>query len=580
MKRLRNIRLTVKLVATMAALLVATVAIVSYESAREHRATAVESAVDKARMMTTVAAESMAMMEGANARAGQTVETTSTDFAAIHFRESAPVIRESMRRQEWDFQIAALIARNARHRPSSDPDIARGRFREDLLRALAARRRAVGADELYAVNTRTNTVHYLRAMKVDASCLSCHGQAGDPVNDANSDGLDRYGFAMEGWSVGEAPGAFEVQIPLAALDQQSASFLAKGAVIAAPTVGGSLLIYFLLVSRFVGRPLKAMLERARQIADGDLSGTPLKSLSDDELGRLTTSMNDMQQSLAELVGLVKGAANDVASASSQIAASSEEIALGMEHQQRQSGQVAAAVDEMARSVGDVASMASEASRKATGAGRDATSGGEVVSRTVTGMRAISSQVEETAAAVTELCRRGEEIETIIGVINEIADQTNLLALNASIEAARAGEHGRGFAVVADEVRKLAERTTRATEEVADSIRTIQRDTTRAVDRMQAGQRTVEEGVSLAEEAGRALAQIVQDSQSIAGMIQSIAAAADQQSASSTQVSRTVEQINYVTNESAVGAREAALAAAKLSVKSDRLQELVGRFRLR
>lgn len=448
------------------------------------------------------------------------------------------------------------------------------------MRALAARRRAVGADELHAFNERTNTVHYLRAIKVDASCLSCHGQPGDPANDADRDGLDRFGFAMEGWSVGEAPGAFEVQIPMAPLDQQTASFLSTGLMVAAPTVGASLLIYFLLVSRFVGRPLKAMLERARMIAEGDLSGAPLPSPSDDELGRLTTSMNEMQQSLAELVGLVQGAADDVAAASSQIAASSEEIALGMEHQQRQSGQVTSAVDEMARSIVDVASMASEASRKADGAGRDATSGGEVVSRTVSGMRAISSQVDETAKAVMELCRRGEEIEAIISVINEIADQTNLLALNASIEAARAGEHGRGFAVVADEVRKLAERTTRATEEVAESIRTIQRDTTKAVDRMQAGQRTVEDGVSLAEEAGRALAQIVQDSQSIAGMIQSIAAAADQQSASSTQVSRTVEQINQVTNESAVGAREAALAAAKLSVKSDKLQELVGRFRLR
>lgn len=570
----------------MAALLIATVAIVSMVSAREHRAAAIESLVEKARLMTTVATESMTHFEKPGASQTDSVEAIDAassggaDFAAIHFRESGPMIRESVRRQEWDFQIAALLARNPRHRPSADPDIGRGRFREDLLRALGARRRAVGADELYAINERTNTIHYLRAIKVDASCLSCHGQPGDPVNDANDDGLDRFGFAMEGWSVGESPGAFEVQVPLESLDIQTASFLTKGLAIAAPTVGISMLIYFALVSRFVGRPLKAMLERARLIADGDLGGAPLPSLSDDELGRLTSSMNEMQKSLAELVGMVQGAANDVASAATQIAASSEEIAIGMEHQQRQSGQVASAVEEMARSVGDVASMASEASRKATGAGCDAASGGEIVSRTVIGMRAISSQVDDTAAVVTELCRRGEEIEEIIGVINEIADQTNLLALNASIEAARAGEHGRGFAVVADEVRKLAERTTRATEEVAESIRTIQRDTTRAVDRMQTGRKTVEEGVSLAEQAGRALAQIVQDSQSIAGMIQSIAAAADQQSASSTQVSRTVEQINQVTNESAVGAREAALAAAKLSLKSDHLQELVGRFRLR
>ncbi len=587
MKRLRDIRLSVKLVITMAVLVVATVALLSFVASREHRATAIDAIVEQARMMTTVASETMASQGESNRRntrqadsSATGVTNAATDFSSIHFGISAPALREAVRRQEWDFEVTALNARNQRHRPSTDPDIDRGRFREDLLRSLGARRRAAGADEIYAINERTNTVHYLRAIKVSASCLACHGQPGDPLHDANSDGVDAMGFAMEGWSVGESPGAFEVQIPLATLDSQVASFLNKGLIVAAPTVVVSMMLFYLMISRFVGRPLRAMLNRAKSIAEGDLSGSALPSLSDDELGMLTASMNDMQQSLAELVGLVQGAANEVASAATQIAASSEEIALGMEHQQRQTGQVTNAVDEMAKSVGEVASMASEASRKAAGAGRDAANGGDVVSRTVVGMRQISSQVDETASAVSELCRRSDEIETIIGVINEIADQTNLLALNASIEAARAGEHGRGFAVVADEVRKLAERTTRATEEVAESIRTIQWQTTRAVDRMQAGQRTVEDGVSLAEDAGKALAQIVQDSQSIAGMIQSIAAATDQQSASSTQVSRSVEQINHVTNESAVGAREAALAAAKLSVKSDHLQQLVGRFRLR
>ncbi len=334
------------------------------------------------------------------------------------------------------------------------------------------------------------------------------------------------------------------------------------------------------LGRRIGAGVKRVTDAIHEISQGDGDLTQRLSIdSKDETGQLADRFNVFVQKIHDLIVEVAAATHEVAGASTEIAASSEEMATGMQQQSQQATQVSAAIEEMSASVAEVARKAGEAAKSAEDAGAQAQAGGGVVDQSVDGMKAIADVVNESAAAINELGKRGEQIGQIIGVINDIADQTNLLALNAAIEAARAGEHGRGFAVVADEVRKLADRTTKATEEIGESISAIQSETELAVERMGAGTERVSAGVELAEKAGESLDQIVGSASNVASMIRSIAAASEQQSSAAEEISSSIQSINAVSQEATEGANQAATASAQLSNKAEQLQRLVGQFKV-
>jgi len=436
----------------------------------------------------------------------------------------------------------------------------------------------VGSDRLMRSNSRFSEepTIYKQEVATDATAQAINGNTGTEMVDdyRGIPGITSYSpLKLEGldWVILAEMDLQEVMIP--------AKTLRNWIAIAGSITAAVVAVVGLLFSMTLVKPIRLLGDRIKDIAQGEGDLTQrIQVTSKDEIGELGNGFNQFVQKIHDVIAEVGGVTREVASAATQIAASSEEMSQGMTDQNQQVMQISSAIEQMGSSVVEVARKSGEAANNAAESGKVAQAGGAVVEQTIEGMRAISEAVSAGAASVAELGKRGEQIGKIIDVINDIADQTNLLALNAAIEAARAGEHGRGFAVVADEVRKLADRTTKATDEIGESIKAIQTETGEAVQRMNAGTDQVAAGVASATEAGESLKKIVTGAQEVAGMIQSIAAAAEQQSAASEEVSRNVEAVSSVSRQAGEGAGQAAMAAAQLSTKAEQLQRLVDTFK--
>jgi len=302
---------------------------------------------------------------------------------------------------------------------------------------------------------------------------------------------------------------------------------------AAVAVAGVLFLWF--AAGGIARPIRQAASAADALARGDLS-VRVDSTDRDEVGELLRALGNMVSRLSEIIGEVRGTADNVASGSQQMSAASEQLSQGASEQAASVEETSASIEQMSASIEQNTDSARVTDEMATGASRQAEEGGQAVQETVDAMKRIAEQ---------------------IGIIDEIAYQTNLLALNAAIEAARAGEHGKGFAVVAAEVRKLAERSQNAAHEIGQVARG---------------------SVSLAERAGQLLAEMVPSIKKTSDLVREIAAASQEQSSGVGQINTAMNQLNRITQQSAGASEELAATAEEMSSQAEQLQKLMAFFK--
>lgn len=246
----------------------------------------------------------------------------------------------------------------------------------------------------------------------------------------------------------------------------------------------SIAVAYLIVSVGIVRPIRAIINMLRDIAEGE--GDLTKRIDDhsgDETEEMANWFNQFVGQVQEIIKEVSGNASNVTSSSQTLAGISNQMATNAEQTSDTANSVAAASEEMSSNMNSVAAAMEEASTNvnmvAAATEEMSSTIDEIAENTEKARNVAANAVTRTTRASTQvedLGKAAREIGKVVEAITDISSQVDLLALNATIEAARAGDAGKGFAVVAGEIKELARQTAEASGEIKSRVEGIQTTT--------------------------------------------------------------------------------------------------------
>lgn len=333
--------------------------------------------------------------------------------------------------------------------------------------------------------------------------------------------------------------------------------------------------YRKIAARFT--PLHALLDRATEISQGDLSGRPLPVTVLDEIGIVTEAYNSMLDGLKKIFARTTEAQSKIREISSRLARSSAEQASSSVQQATAVQETAVTLEELSQSATQIAERASEVgseSRAITAQGRQ---GLQAVQDSIRLSEKSRQGVEEVASTIVALSQKAQDLEAIVTSVNELAERSNILAINASIQAAAAGAEGVTFAVLASEMRMLANRSKEATVEVKGALAEIRNGIHKtvmlaeeAVKRSQSG----DKNSRLTEETIRSLVESFKKGDDA---FQQIVAATRQQSHAFKQVEEALVSIQETATAAENGSRELERDSHELTALSQELHTAMARY---
>ena len=246
-------------------------------------------------------------------------------------------------------------------------------------------------------------------------------------------------------------------------------------------------IALIIQVRYLTENIKKVNQFALSLAQGNYQIPELDIKSQDELGQMGSSLNQMLQANKAILTTIVTDSQEISEVSNQLEDSTNKLSGNYDSIENEIRSInenmmstSAATEEVNASVEEVTAsivfLAGETSKSKDMAADIKERATQVKIQSEEAYR-LSSQIalekENNLQKSLENAKIIGSIGAMANDISTIAEQVNLLALNASIEAARAGEHGKGFAVVAKEIGVLASRTSSSVSTIQENVSLVQ-----------------------------------------------------------------------------------------------------------
>ncbi len=334
----------------------------------------------------------------------------------------------------------------------------------------------------------------------------------------------------------------------------------------------------IILSNAISSIMSTLYLAVKDLAEGNLNArTDINGTN--EIGLLGASLDDAMSQLSHTIRALRGVSDEVATSSTELAAVMTQSEVNGQEQQQQVEQIAAAVTELsvaAEQVDGYAKTADESAQQALALGAEGTAIAEQ-SRQLS--QELSAQLNETSSQVAELNEQSIKISEVVTVIDGISEQTNLLALNAAIEAARAGESGRGFAVVADEVRGLAAKTQDSTQQIQTIIEQLQHKSSDVVSAVNNSLDKVKSSNEIAEKTSEQIDSISHALGHISQVNGDVTTSVDEQSRAISEITLNINNINDIISQNVAGISQSAEASNHLSQQAEDQKKRLSEFQI-